>query len=58
VSWLGEAREELEGLQEEWHEASANGDGGELSTIGDRMFRASITIEVLEEVLEDEQPLA
>jgi len=48
----------MERLRAEWHEASANGDGGELSTIGDRMFRASITIEVLEEVLEDEQPPA
>ena len=55
---LKEAREELERLRAEWHEASANGDGGELSIIGDRMFRASITIEVLEEVMEDGQPSA
>ena len=56
MSWLGEAREELEGLQEEWNAACARGGNRDLVDIGNDVFRASITIEVLEEVLDDEVP--
>jgi hypothetical protein len=55
LRWLQETREELKRLRQEWSEASANGDGYKrLSDIGDRMFKASVVIETLKWVLEDE----
>lgn len=54
VTWLEESRKELERLRAEWNKALADWASTQmLEQIGDDMFRARITIEVLEKVLKE-----